>query len=71
MNRAALESEYVSEHLHEWIDLIFGYKQKGALADQFDNLFHPLTYEGGYEKSIQENDHEGKHKRVVKHEITH
>jgi factor associated with neutral sphingomyelinase activation len=45
-HREALESEYVSSHIHEWIDLIFGYKQKGEEALHADNVFHPLTYEG-------------------------
>ena len=42
----ALECDYVSAHLHEWIDLIFGYKQQGQAAIDADNLFYYLTYEG-------------------------
>ena len=44
-HRKALESDHVSAHLHEWIDLIFGYKQRGEQAIKADNLFYYLTYE--------------------------
>lgn len=35
--RNALESDYVSANLHKWIDLMFGYKQRGEEAINADN----------------------------------
>ena len=57
-NREALESPYVSQHLHEWIDLIFGYKQKGKLAEDNVNVFSKMSYPGAInlEKIDDENE---------------
>ena len=45
-NRLALESDFVSDNLNEWVDLIFGFKQKGEEAEKAKNLFFDFTYEG-------------------------
>lgn len=44
--REALESDYVSRNLHHWIDLIFGFKQRGEEAHKANNVFYHLCYEG-------------------------
>ena len=37
--RSALEHSYTSLHLHDWLDLIFGRKQRGPLAVESANVF--------------------------------
>ncbi|KAM8954167.1 lysosomal-trafficking regulator isoform 2-T2 [Pelodytes ibericus] len=46
IHRQALESDHVSQTICHWIDLVFGYKQKGRAAVQAINVFHPATYFG-------------------------
>ncbi|GHP12143.1 hypothetical protein PPROV_001087100 [Pycnococcus provasolii] len=55
---AALESEIVSSQLHMWIDIIFGFKQRGDAAINALNVFHPLTYEGMVDVDSISDEHE-------------
>ncbi|OWB82427.1 hypothetical protein B5S33_g1053 [[Candida] boidinii] len=57
-NREALESEYVSKHLHEWINLIFGDLQRGSKAVENLNVFHPLCYNGAIDLDKIESERE-------------
>ncbi|KAL7271913.1 Beige protein-like 1 [Rhizina undulata] len=55
-HREALESPYVSAHLHEWIDLVFGFRQRGEAAIEATNVFHHLSYHGAIDlDSMQDN----------------
>lgn len=56
--RNALESDYVSEHLPDWIDLIFGYKQQGIESVNATNVFHYLSYPGSIDIEKIYDDHE-------------
>ena len=53
-HKEMLESPEISENIHNWIDLIFGYKQKGKEAKKIYNLFAKESYE----------DYEDKYKKV-------
>lgn len=44
LHRKALESQYVSETLNHWIDLIWGYQQRGPEAEKANNIFPEQMY---------------------------
>ena len=43
--RKALECDFVSAHISEWIDLIWGYKQRGEEAVKADNVYSSQLYD--------------------------
>lgn len=43
IHQQALESDYISQHLSNWIDLVFGCKQQGKAAVDAVNVFHPAV----------------------------
>eukprot|EP01156_Anaeramoeba_ignava_P000354 Anaeramoba_ignava/a1040_33.p1 GENE.a1040_33~~a1040_33.p1 ORF type:complete len:1229 (-),score=395.70 a1040_33:98-3706(-) len=68
IHNEALESEIVSQNIHNWIDLIFGYKQQGEEAVKNYNTFYYLTYENliSFEKVETSQD-----KKAIEIQIEH
>ncbi|OHT14214.1 Beige/BEACH domain containing protein [Tritrichomonas foetus] len=56
LHKQALESDYVSEHINQWIDLIFGCKQTGEEAEKADNTFDPRLYPNCWNNITDPND---------------
>ncbi|KAF2743345.1 beach-domain-containing protein [Sporormia fimetaria CBS 119925] len=50
--REALESPYVSQNLHKWIDLIFGYQQRGEAAIEAANVYRHQSYQGAVDLDV-------------------
>jgi hypothetical protein len=62
LNRKALESEHVSKHIHHWIDLTFGYTQKGEEAKLANNQYKYEIYDDVW---LTETDHSDRRRREI------
>ena len=52
--RSLLESGYLN--INSWVDLVFGYYQRGKAAQTIGNIFMPFTYDGVINFRIPENE---------------
>ena len=66
--RNSLESNYVSNMLNEWIDLIWGHLQRGKKAEKSTNLFFYLTYEGAVDLDTLDDP---LHRAATEEQINH
>ena len=64
--RQALESDHVTCGLHDWIDLIFGYKQSGRAAHDSINMYHPACYFGYPVEQIADPVHRAAIETMIK-----
>lgn len=54
IQRMAIESEYVSQHLNNWIDLIFGVYQR---SEEQKSLFHMFSYPDCLQSPLVKDDY--------------
>jgi hypothetical protein len=66
IHRKALESPHTTEHLHEWIDLIWGVRQSGEAAVAANNTFDPSIYE-----SVWNQEHDERSRAVCESMMEH
>ncbi|CAK67234.1 unnamed protein product (macronuclear) [Paramecium tetraurelia] len=68
--RNALESEEIQRNLPEWIDLIFGFKQRGKEAEKNLNIYFYVTYDQQLTLQMMEENRLSIEAQVVNFGIT-